>query len=284
LFADYADYTDCRNFFSRFDPNEAIREPMIPCVLAATHHDPDGRLLDQTARMLPILLEHFSGIAVHATDVTDQRGLDLLVQSGVHVRQAPPAGHLLLGQARRGAVEFALELDSDFVLFCDLDRMLHWAEYQPAELARCVLRIPEHDFTVIGRTARAFATHPRNQRDTEAIVNQVFAQVSGQAWDVTAAARGLSRRAAQAIVSGCVEDSVGTDTAWPLFLMRTEAYSLGYFETEGMEFETPDRFGDQVEALGGLAAWMERLDLDVREWALRLEIARAEVAAIQSYM
>jgi hypothetical protein len=260
------------------------KRQMMSYVLATTHHDPDGRMIDQITRMMPLLCQLFSGIAVHATDVTDAQGLAVLERAGAVVRQMPAAGHVFLGKARRGAIAFGLEQNSDGMLFCDLDRMLHWAEYAPAELAQAVIHVQQHDFIVIGRTTRAFATHPRTQRDTESIVNLVFAQVSGHAWDVTAAARGLSKRAAMAIVAGCLEDSVGTDTAWPLFLEHIGGYSLGYLETEGMEFETPDRFGDQIAALGGLAAWMQRFDLDVREWALRLEIARAEVAAIQPYM
>jgi hypothetical protein len=259
------------------------KRQIMSCILATTHHDPDGRMIDQITRMVPRLRQLFSGIAVQATDVTDAQGLAVLERAGAAVRQMPAAGHVFLGKARRGAVAFGLAFDPDVMLFCDLDRMLHWAEYYFVELECAVTHIQEHDFTVIGRTSRAFATHPRTQRDTESIVNHVFTQVSGHAWDVTAAARGLSKRAAIAIVAGCLEDSVGTDTAWPLFLERTGGYSLGYLETEGMEFETPDRFGDQIAALGGLAAWMQRFDLDVREWALRLEIAQAEVAAMQPY-
>jgi hypothetical protein len=259
------------------------KRQMMACVLATTHHDPGGRMIDQITRMVPRLRQLFSGIAVQATDVTDAQGLAVLERAGASVRHMPVAGHVFLGKARRAAIAFGLEQDSDGMLFCDLDRMLHWAEYAPAELAQAVAHVQQHDFTVIGRTVRAFATHPQTQRDTESIVNLVFAQVSGHGWDVTAAARGLSKRAAMAIVAGCLEDSVGTDTAWPLFLEQIGGYSLGYLETEGMEFETPDRFGDQIAALGGLAAWMQRLDLDVREWALRLDVARAEVAAMQPY-
>ena len=158
--------------------------------------------------------------------------------------------------------------------------MLHWAEYHPDELADTVHSLPSAECMVIGRTDRAFASHPRTQRDTEAIVNGVFAQVSGKTWDVTAAARGLSRRAANAIIAGCAEESVGTDAAWPLFLARAGNFTLGYHATEGMEFETPDRYLDQVAELGSVAAWIQRLDNDVHEWVLRLEIARSEVAAM----
>jgi hypothetical protein len=260
-----------------------IKRGFVNCVLAATHHDPDGRLIDQTKRVMPALRRLFSGIAVHATDVTDTSGLDLLAAQGARVRRAPSAGHLLLGRARRGAVEHGLGLGAPHMLFCDLDRALHWAEFYPEELAQIVGRLAEADCTVLGRTPRAYASHPHTQRDTEQIVNDVFARVSGRHWDITAAARGFSRRAAEAIVAGCHEDSVGTDGAWPLFLAGSGAFSLDYAATEGLEFETPDRFEDQVTVLGGVEAWVARLDSDVREWALRLEIAQAEVAALLPY-
>jgi hypothetical protein len=141
-----------------------------------------------------------------------------------------------------------------------------------------------HDFTVLGRTERAFASHPRTQRDTEAIVNGVYASGSGHAWDVTAAARGISRRAAEAILAGCPEESIGTDVAWPLFLQRAGGFTIGYSATEGLEFETADRYGEQVAAAGGVAAWIAQIDADPRRWIDRLEVARLEVAASLPYL
>jgi hypothetical protein len=141
-------------------------------------------------------------------------------------------------------------------------------------------RVPEHDFTVLGRTPRAFESHPRIQRDTEAIVNHVFSTVSGHAWDVTAATRGLSRQAAEAILAGCPDIEVSTDVSWPLYLVRMGGFTLSYLETDGMEFETPDRYEDQIGQAGGLAQWIARLDADPRNWAHRLDMARVEVEAM----
>ena len=254
--------------------------------LAATQHDPDGRLHDQTARALPALLNIFSGVAIQATYASQERSIALLRSAGTLVRQETAAEFNSLpklGGARRAAVELGLQLGAPALLFCDFDRALHWAEHYPDELARVIEWLPEHDFTVLGRTPRAFDSHPRIQRDTEAIINQVYATVSGRAWDVTAAARGLSRRAAAAILDGCPERSIGTDVAWPLFLQRAGGFALGYAETEGLEFETADRYADQVAAAGGLAQWIARLDADPRQWATRLDLARIEVAAAIPY-
>src|SRR5262249_28332832 len=131
---------------------------------------------------------------------------------------------------------------------------------------------------------RAFNSHPRVQRDTETIINSVYATISGFNWDVTAAARGLSRKATAAILAGCPDETIGIDVAWPLFLQRAGGFSLGYIATEGLEFETADRYGDEVAAAGGIAPWLARLDADPREWVKRLDMARVEVEALLPYV
>ena len=185
-----------------------------------------------------------------------------------------------IGKARRAVLELALQLDYPLILYCDGDRVLHWAEHYPHELVQVSADITHHDFTVIGRTPRAFASHPRNQRDTEAIVNHVFAQVSGHAWDVTAAARGLSRHAAQAILEACCDDEISTDVTWPLCHQHQTHLSQGYIEAEGLEFETADRFTDLVGQAGSLAAWRNQLDGDPLQWVHRLNLARIEIEAM----
>jgi hypothetical protein len=255
-------------------------------VLATTVHDPGGRMVEQTARALPVLREIFAGIAAQATHAASERTLRLLHDAGAHVRQDTAerfAGYMKLGQPRRDAVALALQSDGPFIMLCDFDRVIHWAEFYPDELATVVARLPARDFTVLGRTGRAFASHPRVQRDTESIINHVFAMTSGKPWDITAAARGLSRRAAEAILSGCPDESIGTDASWPLFVQRVGGFSMSYIATEGLEFETADRFGDEVAAAGGVAQWIARMDADPRNWAQRLEMARLSVAAMLPY-
>jgi hypothetical protein len=257
-------------------------------VLAATQHDPEGRLYDQTARTLPALANIFGGMAFLVSHATQERSLTLLGSAGAQVRleiaEQRAASWRGLGLARRAAIELALGLEAPFILFCDFDRMIHWVERYPEELARVVTSLPEHDFTVLGRTERAFASHPRVQRDTEAIINHVYATIGGRPWDVTAAARGLSRSAAAAILEGCPDQSIGTDVSWPLFLQRIGSFTLGYIAAEGLEFETADRYGPEVAAAGGRERWMARLDADPHHWAQRLDLARVEVEAAVPYI
>jgi hypothetical protein len=249
--------------------------------LALIQYDPRGLLFDQTVRMLPQLQQVFSDIALYANVATAPHSLEYLTQHGVRViAEAVEEGFSYIGKFRRAAVEFALRGPCPFIIYCDFDRILHWMEYHPAELRYVTQQITQYDFTILGRTARAFATHPRIQRDTEAIINHVYERVSDRAWDTGAGARGLSRRAAKAIVTGCRDDAISNDVTWPLCLQQRGDFSLGYLETEGLEFETPDRFPAEVARAGGVAQWSEQLDDDVQHWAARLELARIEVAAM----
>jgi hypothetical protein len=255
-------------------------------VLAITHHDPPGRLYPQIEAALPALTALFEALVVHASPTTHPATLALLARAGAVVQQrtSEPAGGLAgLGTTRRDTIALALEQGLPGIMFCDGDRALHWITAYPEELRAVVGRLLDHDFTVLGRTPRAFDTHPRMQRDTEAIVNHVFARVSGRAWDVTAAARGLSRRAARAILNGCPDETIGVDVAWPLFLQQRGGFRLAYEATEGLEFETPDRYGAEIAAAGGYQQWLAQLDGTPQHWAQRLHLAMLEVEAMLPY-
>ena len=254
--------------------------------LAITYHDPQGRLCEQIRLVLPTLVEVFAGLAIRASYAANARALSLFTDAGAVVKRAP-AERLneapKLGAARREAVALALELDTPFVLYCDGDRVLHWAEWYPGELAQVVARLPENDLTVLGRTERAFHSHPRAQRDTEAIVNHVFQIISGYGWDVMAAARGLSRSAGEAILDRCFDEEISTDVSWPLCLHALGSFSLGYIATEGLEFETPARYKEEIMAVGGYNAWLERRDADPNRWLHRLDFAQTHLKAMMPF-
>jgi hypothetical protein len=256
-------------------------------VLAMTYHDPEGRLFQQLRQQVPVLASLFGGLAVNISPKAPEQSFHLFADVGALINREASRqndGYSSLGDVRRAVVQLALTAELPFVMACDCDRALHWAEHYPDELARVVRRLPDYDFTILGRTPRAFATHPRVQRDTEAIINQVYATVSGHGWDITAAARGLSRRAAEAIIAGCPDATIGVDASWPLFVQRAGGLSMGFLATEGLEFETADRFGVEVEQVGGVEQWVAQLDRDPRQWADRLHLAEIEVASMAPYV
>lgn len=252
--------------------------------LAATHHDPDGRLYLQMVRAFPRLRQYFDSIAILLTPTSAVQTQSWLAQADITLRVAPPdepIGHLHLGRWRRGAVDLALQAfpHADWFLFCDLDRVLHWIEYWPDELMATLEGLLAADVTVLGRTPRALASHPRAQVATESLVNEVFERITGYGWDVMAAARGLSRRAAHLIATTSRDDSIGADCTW-LLLAQQAGLTMAYRATEGLEFETLDRFTDEVAALGSAEAWIERFDADLRNWLMRVDLARTVIAAL----
>jgi hypothetical protein len=250
--------------------------------LASTHHDPEGLLNEQARRLLPRLRELYSQLVVTLTSATHPDTVALLRAHHVVVIDKADAAqdtHRTLGRWRRRAVEVALQnQNSTHAHLCDFDRVLHWVEYYPDELCHTLAQLTQYDFMVLGRTPRAFASHPRVQRDTESIINHAFRLAFGQAWDVTAASRGLSRRASETIVTGCDDDTIGNDCSWPLYLNRVDGFRLGYLATEGLEFETLDRFTPEVAA-----TWIGRMDHSLAEWARRLALAQVEAESVAAY-
>lgn len=256
-----------------------------PVALAATHHDPEQRLTEQIARLLPRLQTMYSHITVLQTPTTPR---DPSLRQTEHVvldvlEDVFPTGLPHLGRYRRRVLATTLrnvaQSQASHLHLCDFDRVLHWAEYYPDELRATLRTMSGYDFTVLGRTERAFASHPRVQRDTETLINHVFALASGHAWDVTAGSRGISRRAAERLIAGSNDDTVGVDCSWPLFIQQQGVFTLHALETEGLEFETPDRFEAEIAAAGGREAWIARIDADPRQWAVRAEVAMLEIQA-----
>ncbi len=258
-----------------------------PVVLATTHHDPTGVMLSQAQRVLPLLHELYDAIVLLATPVTSQHSIEVLRAMDVEVvveTSQERMGLEIMGLVRRDVVSHAIDLGAESVHLCDWDRILHWADAYPDELSDVVATIPDYDFLMLGRTQRAFATHPRVQRDTEAIINHVFGLAFGQQLDVTAASRGLSRRAAIKLLElDAPEVTIGNDCAWPLYLARFEQLNIGYVMTEGLEWETPDRYIDEIVAAGGLDSWIANYDIDPQHWEFRLQLALHEVAAVNRW-
>jgi hypothetical protein len=253
-------------------------------VLAATYHDPHGAMLAQAQRVVSVLHELYDAVVVLVTPTTSRQAIDQLRVLGVEIDVQQPYegdGIATLGLVRRDSLDMALRWGASAIHLCDWDRILHWAEFHPDELREVVEAIPNYDLLILGRTERAFASHPQVQRDTEKLINHVFGLAWGQSLDIGAGARGLSRRAARMLIDlPEPEPTAGNDGAWPLFLARQSELTIGYAATEGLEWETPDRHADEIAAAGGLDAWLAAYDADPDHWAFRARLATFEIEAI----
>ena len=243
--------------------------------LVATVHQPDERLLSLAEAQLPALAARYAGVTAFCSGSTHTTILDLLRHHGVsvHVDDMAPAGIDGIGHVRRKALRAGLETGTDSLQMCDFDRALHWVAHYPQELETVIAEITKHDLLVLGRTERAWATHPPYQADTEPLFNKVFALVTGLPWDVGAGSRGFSRRGAQTLLELSREPTIGIDAELPLLLLGRAGFEVGFRACEGLEFETADRFGAEIEAAGGYDAWEAEMCADPSRWVFRLRVA-----------
>ncbi len=242
--------------------------------LVVTVHEPDGRLAGLTEALLPALTTRYAAVVAYCSRETQPALLDLFRRGGVAVHvDGRPADINRIGQIRREAVRAGLLTHTSHLQLCDFDRALHWVACYPQELEAVIAEITRYDLLVLGRTGRAWATHPPYQAETEPLFNRVFALVTGLPWDIGAGSRGLSRQAALTLLEISQEQTVGIDAEWPLLLLKRDGFHLGYRRCEGLEFETADRFGPEIEAAGGYSHWEEQMSADPRRWVFRLRVA-----------
>jgi hypothetical protein len=247
---------------------------MPEVALALAVHDPEGHLVGKLDKLLSGLCERFDSLAVHTTTSTHQGILERLESVGASLRAAP-ADSEAIGRHRREAVGLALEAGAvGHILYLDLDHALRWLENDAEELDAAVQRIQRSDCTIIGRGPQSMTTLPRRLAMTEGVVNEIFRLVSGRSWDVMMAARGLSRRAAKAIVEDCDVDTIGNDCSWPLFC-QSRGFTLDYLEADGLTYRTNPDYAADVE---------DRHDEDPMAWALRVRLAAQHVEAMLPYM
>jgi hypothetical protein len=243
--------------------------------LAVTVHEPEDRLADLVEAQLPALATLYAALTAFCSRQTHPAILYLLRQHDVRVEidDGEPSGIYNIGDVRRETIRGGLKAGTSHLQMCDFDRAIHWASRYPDELETVIAEIAHYDFLVLGRTARAWSTHPPYQAETEPLFNKVFGLVTGLPWDVGAGSRGLSRQAAETLLVHSQELTVGVDAEWPLLLLRRQDHRVGYRACEGLEFETADRFGPEVRAAGDYGAWESRMSADPRHWVFRLRVA-----------
>ncbi len=242
--------------------------------LATALCDPEAELLPKARRLWPSLRQLFASQAIHVTNDTHPDWLAFLEANQVPTRQASPAWDHI-GLHRRRSLEIALDhFDSERLIYLDPDHVLRWLEREPDELQKLLALVGAWDCLIIGRSPEAFARAPQRLRDTEAVVNQVYALISGRHWDLMMAARGFSRQAAEHITRHCREDTLGNDVAWPL-LVEQAGMTLGYAEASGLTYETNTVYANDLE---------DSEDGDPAAWMLRVYAANQHIDAMRPYL
>ncbi|TNF87076.1 MAG: hypothetical protein EP301_07420 [Gammaproteobacteria bacterium] len=242
--------------------------------LATALCDPDAELLPKARALWPSLQTIFAAQAIHVTSNTHRDWLDFLTEQEVPIRQSAPAWDHI-GLHRRRSLEIALaHFDVHRLIYLDPDHVLRWLERNPEELGGVVTSVGAWDCLVMGRSPSAFAAAPQRLRDTEVVVNRIYALMTGRTWDLMMAARGFTRAAAQLITDSCTEDTIGNDVAWPL-LIEQAGMSLGYLEADGLTYETNKVYANDLE---------DAEDADPEAWMLRVHAAHQQIDAMRPFL
>jgi hypothetical protein len=237
-------------------------------------------LLDETAVISA--LASYPLVIIAGTATTDRRVTARLRQLGARVVAGGQTG-----EGRRAALTAA---GPDVVAYfsCDFDRWLHWARCWPDELAALPERIarlgPKRArpwYVCLGRTARAFRTHPAAQRLPEAATNRALTLAAGRPLDAVAGAAWLSPEAVAIVLVSSREPTAATDLEWPALILRADPARLRGLRCEGLEWETPDFHPAAIAAAGGIAAWTRTVFDTPAMWAARLRLGAASTAALE---
>ncbi|MCA9903519.1 MAG: hypothetical protein KC547_06660 [Anaerolineae bacterium] len=236
---------------------------------------PNGEL-PRLQRFHPRLMRLFASITIVLPPTADEAlVLALNELDGVHpvVTQTWPRG-------RHVALDEALKQPATHMLYCDLDRLIRWVELHPDELTEVVSHVESGDCLVIGRTERALMTHPRSLRETEQIANDVFAHVTGLAYDICVATRGFSyEAAARVLAESRAENSLGVDGEW-VYICQRAGLKLDFVAVEGMDWETADQGLDHAADAETQRRVAAAFDDSVNNWAGRVRVARAIIGGL----
>lgn len=237
--------------------------------MVSTLHVTSDAYLHHLPTTIPQLQTLYRFLAVVATPQSDPRTLLWLEGAGVVVARV---GSAEIGSSRRAALQLGLDQgDAGHIHYCDFDRLLHWQMHCPDELQQVVTaQIPLADYSAIGRTEAALATHPPVQIACETLTNRVCSHTLGRSMDVTAGSNGTSIAAAAHIVAHSSEVTNATDCEWPLLIDNHPALSLQFIATDGLSFETATFFGEGVYAQADSA----------ENWGKRVQLARESVDAV----
>ncbi len=176
-------------------------------------------------------------------------------------------------RGRHLALKGALEFNVNYIHYVDLDRLLHWIEIRPAEWRQICKRVEATDCLIVGRTARAYATHPQALIQTEKISNAVVSHFLGRTVDASAGSRGFSRRAAEYLMAHSDPGrALGMDAEWPILLLQA-GFSVDYDVADGLEWESADRHREHAADKEEMRQAAAVYDADPQHWAMRVAVA-----------
>ena len=161
--------------------------------------------------------------------------------------------------------------EEERIFYIDFDRLLHWLHSYPGELKDVLLEHGDLNYLQVERSPRAFETHPETQKRTETIVNEMGSKILGfqETIDLISVCFLLHGDMVHKLLQTEDHTDVGFYGAWPLlFHGWTSPTNRSHVKTEGLEWETPDRFTEEIEE-EGFQSWNQKFQ-SRKEWKKRV--------------
>ncbi len=238
-------------------------------VLCSTIHDPDFKLKTLLKSTLPVIKELFSLKILCCTSPSTkfsqyfQNQEDFIINTTSSLKQVDT-----YKLALKTTLENITNPLTQKIFYIDFDRVIHWIHSFPEELKDLLKKNIDVDYFHIGRSKRAFETHPSTQINTERLINEIGSKVLGfsRIKDIISVCYIFTKELGEKILSINNLTNTGFYGIWPIILWNN-ATKKQYVEVEGLEWETPDRFHEDINKIG-YTAWVNQFQSS-DEWKKR---------------
>lgn len=246
--------------------------------LTTTIHDPKATLSKEIDNSEELWNIFENRIAVY-TPFTSSNMAESLEKAGFSVSKGSEEQVFTY----RKALDLALEKASDRILYVDLDRLIHWDLKYPKELRKVVGEIQNAEFILIGRTERAFETHPTTQRKTERIANLLGSALLNfdETKDILSSTWAFAPRIGEDLLEANIENSSGFYCEWPVRAWKI-AENKRYIEVEGLEWETPDKYRRKIKEIG-YDTWLNNFQ-SPEEWEERVNLLENIIVSLVTHL
>lgn len=240
--------------------------------LVSPLHDPEARLakaIRTYGKNLKTI--YFGAIIVKVTKNTHTETLKALASANIlYSKQTTVGNYVAMGKTYKQAVNLGLKMNTRHIHVCDFDRILHWVKVFPNELRDVVKLLPSNTgITWIGRTKRAFETHPKTQKETEEIVNALASKVAGIEVDIMSGSFSMDNDSARKILKKSTRNDYSFFAEF-LSIAKRSGIQINTLMTEGLEWETPDQYIDKIRK-EGYSDWLDEF-MSLPEWKRRIEL------------
>jgi len=240
--------------------------------LVSPLHDPDARLAKAIRTHGKELKRiYFGHIAIRATKKTNKETLKALDSANIsYTLQTTSGSYVSMGKTYKEAIAMGIKMKTRNIHVCDFDRILHWVKTYPNELRDIIEILPANiGITWIGRTKRAFESHPKSQREPEEIVNILASEVAGIEIDIMAGSFALDLATAKLMIKKSKRNDYAFYSEF-INIAKNNGVQINSLITEGLEWETPDQYIEKIRH-EGYQDWLEEF-MSLPEWKRRIEL------------